>query len=59
VIYLVASRLTPRPDEAIIEKYTWEHPLATVSGKVTSFTDVRVLVLLLVISLIILYVIFA
>lgn len=59
VIYLVASQLTPKPDAEIIEKYTWEHPLATVRGKVTSFTDVRVLVLLLVISLIILYATFA
>jgi len=59
VIYLVASQLTPKPDEEIIEKYTWEHPLAAVSGKVKSFTDVRVLVLLLVISLIILYATFA
>ena len=59
VIYLVASKMTPKPDAAIIEKYTWEHPLATVRGKIHKISDVRVGVILLVISLIILYTVFS
>jgi hypothetical protein len=51
--------MTPKPDPVIIEKYTWEHPLATVRGKIHKITDVRVGVILLVISLIILYVVFS
>jgi SSS family solute:Na+ symporter len=59
VIYLVASKMTPKPDPVIIEKYTWEHPLATVRGKIHKISDVRIGVILLVISLIILYVVFS
>ncbi len=59
VIYLVVSRLTPKPDPEIIQKYTWEHPLATVRGKITKLTDVRVFVMVLIIALIVLYTIFS
>jgi SSS family solute:Na+ symporter len=59
VIYLVVSRLTPKPDPEIIQKYTWENPLATVRGKITKLTDVRVLVIVLIIFLIVLYTIFS
>jgi hypothetical protein len=51
--------MTPKPDAAIIEKYTWDHPLATVRGKIHNFSDVRVGVMFLVLSLIILYTVFS
>jgi solute:Na+ symporter, SSS family len=59
VIYLVTSKLTPRPDKEQIEQYTWVHPLAAIRGKITSFTDVRVWVMILIILMIALYVVFS
>jgi len=55
VIYFGVSYATERPSAQIIEKYTWEHPLAVVKGKIKRFDDVRVLALLLILTLIILY----
>jgi SSS family solute:Na+ symporter len=59
IIYLVVSRLTPKPDPEVIEKYTWDHPLATVRGKIKKWNDVRVMILLLLAAMITLYAIFS
>lgn len=59
VVYLITSRKTPLPDPKVIEKYTWESPLATVKGKLKGINDVRVLIIILVIALITLYALFS
>ncbi len=59
VIYFIISYVTPRPDRQIVDSYTWEHPLAVIKGKVTSFTDARVVAVILLITLIVLYIIFS
>lgn len=59
VIYLITSKLTPRPDKEQIEQYTWVHPLASIRGKITSYKDVRVWVMILIILMITLYVVFS
>jgi len=59
IIYTVISRLTPKPDHEIIEKYTWEKPLAIITkGKITDVKDIRVLAGLLLLVMIMLYIIF-
>ena len=58
-IYLVTSKLTPRPDKEQIEQYTWVHPLAAIRGKITGFTDVRVWIMILLILMIVLYIVFS
>lgn len=58
IVYLIASKFSPKPDPQVIEKYTWEHPLATIRGKITKLNDIRVLVIILVMALIVLYSIF-
>ncbi|MFO7616577.1 MAG: sodium:solute symporter [Bacteroidales bacterium] len=60
VIYFSVSYLTPRPDPAIIEKYTWDHPLAAVTrGKFEGIRDPRLWALVLILTLIILYKLFS
>jgi len=59
VIYLTVSRFTPKPDPEIIKNYTWLRPLDIIRGKITRWNDVRIMVIILVITLIILYVIFS
>lgn len=59
VIYLTISAFTQKPDPQVITNYTWANPKAIIKGKITSFSDVRIWVLLLVISLITLYSIFS
>ena len=59
VIYLVTSRRTPVPDPEQIEKYTWKHPLETVRGPFTSWKDVRILIILLLIVMITLFAVFS
>ncbi|MFO7864515.1 MAG: sodium/solute symporter [Salinivirgaceae bacterium] len=59
VIYLVTSKLTPRPDMEQIEQYTWVHPLASIRGKIKSYKDVRVWVMILIILMITLYIVFS
>lgn len=60
VIYFTVSYLTPKPDPAIIEKYTWENPLAVVAkGKFAGIRDPRLWAALLIFTLVILYSIFS
>jgi SSS family solute:Na+ symporter len=59
VIYLVTSRLTPKPDPAQIEKYTWKHPLETVRGPLKGWNDVRILILILLVVMITLFALFS
>lgn len=58
IIYFSVSYSTEKPSADIIEKYTWEHPLAAVKGKITSIYDVRIWAIALVVILIVLYLIF-
>jgi SSS family solute:Na+ symporter len=59
VIYFVVSYLTPKPDPAIIEKYTWENPLAVITKeKFAGIRDPRLWALILLVSLVVLYIIF-
>jgi len=59
-IYFTVSYLTPRPDPAIIEKYTWENPLAVVvRGKFGGVRDSRLWAGILILTLICLYMIFS
>lgn len=59
VIYLVVSRFTPKSDPVVIEKYTWESPMAIIKGKITGFNDVRVIIMILVIALVSLFTLFS
>jgi len=59
VIYFVINYLTPKPDAEIIEKYTWDSPLAVLTrDKYKGAKDARLWTAILVITLIILYLIF-
>ena len=59
IIYFAISYSTPRPPEEVIDKYTWENPIAVVKGKINRFDDVRVFAMILIITVIILYTVFA
>ncbi|WP_421918915.1 sodium:solute symporter family transporter [Marinifilum sp.] len=59
VIYLIVSKLTPKSDAKVIKEYTWENPLAIVKGKIEKLNDIRVLVMLLLITIAALYAIFS
>ena len=59
VIYLIVSNLTPKPDPLVIEKYTWEKPLAFLKGKIHGITDVRIIIIVLIVALIFLYKVFS
>jgi SSS family solute:Na+ symporter len=56
IIYLVVSKFTRPPEQAIIEKYTWESPAAVFKGRFTGIKDIRFLILILVIALITLFI---
>jgi SSS family solute:Na+ symporter len=59
-VYFLVSYATPRPDPAVIEKYTWDNPVSIITrGKITGLSDVRVLAGLLLLTLVVLYSIFA
>lgn len=59
-VYFAVSYSTPRPDPAVIALYTWEKPVSIITkGKLTGPTDVRILAGLLLLTLVILYSIFA
>jgi SSS family solute:Na+ symporter len=57
-VYLISSRLTPKPDPEVIKKYTWKNPLATLQGKIEKLSDVRILIIVLIVALTVLYIIF-
>jgi SSS family solute:Na+ symporter len=59
VLYFVVSKFTPAPDPVAIQKYTWKNPKEIISGKLTKFSDIRVLVAILLLTLITLYIIFS
>jgi SSS family solute:Na+ symporter len=59
VIYFTVSSFTPKSAPDVLEKYTWDNPIAVVrKGKITGIGDPRLLALYLIIVLVILYVIF-
>jgi SSS family solute:Na+ symporter len=59
VVYFAVSYTTPRPMQEIIEKYTWESPLAVIArGEFKGVRDVRLWAGFLVLTLVVLYVIF-
>ena len=60
VIYFTVSYLTPKPDPAVIEKYTWESPLAVITKeKFIGIRDSRLWASFLILTLVILYTIFS
>ena len=59
VIYFTVSYLTQKPPKEVTDNYTWDHPLAVVKGKITSFSDVRVYAIILIMTLVVLYVLFS
>jgi SSS family solute:Na+ symporter len=60
VIYFTVSYLTPKPDPEVIEKYTWDNPLAVVTkGKFEGIRDPRLWAGILILTLVCLYSIFA
>ena len=60
VIYYAVSYVTPKPDPKAIAECTWESPLAVITeGKFKGMGDARLLAGLLLLTMIILYAIFA
>jgi SSS family solute:Na+ symporter len=59
VIYFMVSYITQRPPKEVTDYYTWDSPLAVVKGKITSFSDVRVFAIILMLTLVVLYVLFS
>jgi SSS family solute:Na+ symporter len=60
VIYFTVSYLTPKPDPEIIEKYTWDSPLAVITKeKFIGIKDPRLWTGFLIFTLIVLYSIFS
>lgn len=59
IIYWGISFVTPNPDKTVTDKYCWETPSAWLKGKLEGWTDPRLLVLFLAITMVILYVIFS
>jgi SSS family solute:Na+ symporter len=60
VIYYSVSYLTPKPDPKAIAECTWESPLAVITeGKFKGLGDARLLAGLLLLTMIILYALFA
>jgi SSS family solute:Na+ symporter len=59
VIYWSISFATTKPDKAITDKYCWATPTAWIKGKLEGWTDPRILVLFLAITMAILYLIFS
>ena len=58
-IYFAISYLTTKPDKEIIDKYTWDSPLAVImKGEYKGIKDARLWSAILIITLIILYLIF-
>ena len=59
VIYFAVSYSSPRPPAEVIEKYTWESPLAVITkGEFKGVRDVRLWAGILVLTLVAMYVIF-
>ncbi len=59
VIYFAVSYSSPRPPAEVIEKYTWESPLAVITkGEFKGVKDVRLWAGILVLILVVMYIIF-
>ena len=59
IVYLVVSRFTEKSSKEVLDSYTWESPSAILKGRISGIKDVRVIVLLLIVSLVILYTTFS
>jgi SSS family solute:Na+ symporter len=60
IIFVVISYLTPKPDQAVIDKFCWDSPLAVFTEKpLTSVTDPRIVALGLIVLMVILYAVFS
>jgi SSS family solute:Na+ symporter len=59
VVYFAVSYTSPRPSAEVIEKYTWESPLAVITkGEFKGIKDVRLWAGILVLTLVAMYIIF-
>ena len=59
VIYFTVSYVTQRPPKEVTDYYTWDNPLAVVKGKITTYSDVRVFAIILILTLVVLYALFS
>lgn len=59
VIYWGVSFSTLKPDKATTDEYCWNTPTAWLKGKIEGWTDPRILVLFLAITMAILYLLFS
>jgi len=59
VIYFIVSYSTERPPAEVIEKYTWENPIAVIAkGEFKGINDVRLWAGILFLIVVFLYLIF-
>lgn len=58
-IYFMVSFASPHPSSQVTGNYTWDNPLAFIKGKITRFSDVRVIAIVLIMTLIALYAFFS
>ena len=58
-IYWAVSFSTILPDKAITDQYCWDTPTAWLKGKIEGWTDPRILVLFMAITMAILYLLFS
>ena len=59
VVYLLVSRFTAKSSKDVLDAYTWDSPSAIITGKFKGVSDIRILVLTLVVALVILYATFS
>lgn len=55
IIYVATSYATPAMDSKLLADVCWDHPLAFLKGKVTGWSDPRIVTLLLILSVVVLY----
>lgn len=57
LLFVVISKLTPKPDPKQIAETTWLNPAAVLAGPIKGITDIRVLAGMLLLLMVILYII--
>jgi solute:Na+ symporter, SSS family len=56
IIYMVASLLSEPMDKELVAKVCWDHPLSFLRGRITGFSDPRMVTLMLIGTVTLLYV---
>jgi SSS family solute:Na+ symporter len=57
LIYVIRSLTTPAMDKAQVAAVCWDHPLSFLRGKITGFSDPRIVTLILILTVAVLYLI--